>query len=192
MFKMFMELFVQMMSVLFHNKLETKHFSGCEVLFYVAAVRYHCFSQLMKELWILSLHTLLVLQASGSDVRPRANLSVRIAAVRQKQLFCRKDRFFFTGRKSKCFPYRFQGPSGRETHSAHKWLCKTSAQARQRKTLKLLRWEGASLCDWNRVTCCSGTKTETQMPALPTDIFLFKGENRANMLRLHYRDSFFF
>lgn len=49
---------------------------------------------------------------------------------------------FFTGRKEECFSYRFQGPRGHETHSAHKWLCKASAQARKRKTLKLLRWEG--------------------------------------------------
>lgn len=38
-----------------------------------------------------------------------------------------------------CFSFRFHGPRGHESHTAHNWLFKTSAQVRKRKTVKLVQ-----------------------------------------------------
>lgn len=92
----------------------------------------------------------------------------------------------------KCFSYRFQGPRGHDTYSAHNWLCKTSAQAGKRITLWLLWWEkgGIPFSDWNIDDWCSAhyLLLWDRDRDLPTDIFFFKERNRANMLRDHIKE----
>lgn len=83
----------------------------------------------------ITLHTLLVLQASYREVGLQVNLLACISAVGQKPHICRKD--LLEEGSEECRSYRFQGPRGHETHSAHNWLCKFQLKLEKEKQVKL-------------------------------------------------------
>lgn len=81
----------------------------------------------------ITLHTLLVLQASHREVGLRVNLLACIAVVGQKPR---------TYLQRECFSHRFQGPRGHETHSAHNWLCKLQLKYEREKKRSNCSGEG--------------------------------------------------
>lgn len=127
----------------------------------------------------ITLRTLLVLQASHGEVGLRVNLLACIAVVGQKPHTCWKSDFQ-EGRKE-CFSYRFQGPRGHETHSAHNWLCKLQLKYEREK-------QSNCSCEGFFTPWLQDSSVFSSLPAdldqnmnTHTDILLLQAENTADV-----------